>query len=173
MRGERREIDNTRPVDLVMPEWNITILGTTLGEGVEIWSNLNIYGAEVGRRTRLASFVELQQGVRVGDNSKILPLVMIPTGVELGNCVFVGPQVVFTNDLSPSACGEDGVREDDFDLVETVVRDHASIGGGSVILAGVTIGRHAVVGAGSVVVDSVGDHEVWYGDKARRRRRPS
>jgi acetyltransferase-like isoleucine patch superfamily enzyme len=148
VRGERREIDNTRPVDLVMPEWNITILGTTLGEGVEIWSNLNIYGT-------------------------ILPLVMIPTGVELGNCVFVGPQVVFTNDLSPSACGEDGVREDDFDLVETVVRDHASIGGGSVILAGVTIGRHAVVGAGSVVVDSVGDHEVWYGDKARRRRRPS
>jgi hypothetical protein len=31
VRGEKRELDNTRPVDLVIPEWNVTILDTTLG----------------------------------------------------------------------------------------------------------------------------------------------
>ena len=169
IRGERRELNNTRAVDLVLPEWNITILDTKLGEGVVIWSNLNVYGAEIGRRTKLASFVEIQRGVRIGKNSKISSFIMIPTGVEIGKCVFVGPQAVFTNDVHPAACGEDGMREDDFELTKTVIRDYASIGAGVVILAGITIGRHALVGAGSTVADNVGECEVWYGGKARMR----
>lgn len=171
IRGERRELDNTRPGDLVIPEWNITILDTKLGQGVVVWSNLNVYGADIGRGTKLASFVEIQRGVRVGENSKISSFVMIPTGVEIGKCVFVGPQAVFTNDVHPAACGEDGMREDDFELTRTVIRDYASIGAGVVIVAGITVGRHALVGAGSTVADDVGESELWYGGKARIRGR--
>ncbi len=170
VRGEKRELDNTRPVDLVIPEWNVTILDTTLGEGVVIWSNLNVYGADIGDNVKLASFVEVQRGVRIGENSKLESFVYVPEGVRMGKGVFVGPHAVFTNDIYPKACAEDGLRKDEFELTETVVEDYASIGAAAVILAGVRIRRHALIGAGSIVMDDVGEHEIWYGGKARKRR---
>ena len=44
---------------------------------------------------------------------------------------------------------------------------HCFIGGGSVILPGVTIGDHVIVGAGSVVTDSVPPHSIVVGNPAR------
>jgi acetyltransferase-like isoleucine patch superfamily enzyme len=57
--------------------------------------------------------------------------------------------------------------EDDSWLVPTTVQRGASIGGGAVILAGVTIGSFAMVGAGSVVTHDVPTHAVVLGNPAR------
>jgi len=170
VRGEKRELDNTRPIDLVIPEWNIIILDTKLGEGVVIWSSLNVYGAEIGENVKLASFVEIQDGVHIGENSKIQTFVFVGRGVTMGRGVFVGPHAVFTNDVYPRATTPDGRRSDEFELAETVVGDYASIGAAAVILAGVRIGGRALIGAGSLVADDVGDREIWYGGKARKQR---
>lgn len=47
------------------------------------------------------------------------------------------------------------------------IKKYVFIGGGSIILKGVTIGEYSVIGAGSVVVKSVPDREIWGGNPAR------
>jgi len=170
LRGKPVEIEAGRPVDLVVPEWNVFVTETTLGEGVVLWSNVNVFGAEIGADTRLAAFVEIQRGVRIGARSKIEPFVVLPSGVTLGDGVFVGPHVSFTNDLHPEACGPDGRPKEAFDLRETGVGDGASLGAGTIVLPGIRIGEGARIGAGSVVAEDVPAGELWFGAKARPRR---
>lgn len=50
---------------------------------------------------------------------------------------------------------------------KVVVEHDAIIGGGCIILNGVTIGAEAVVGAGSVVTKSIPPKEIWAGNPAR------
>lgn len=169
LRGERLPVKADEPVDLLVPEWNVFVTDTVLGEGVVIWANVNVYGATIGPEVRLASFVEVHRGVRIGARSKVEPFVVVPTGVTLGERVFVGPHVSFTNDLYPEACGPDGRPKDEFDVRETRVGDGASLGAGSVVIPGIRIGKEARIGAGSVVAEDVPDGELWFGDKARRR----
>ena len=75
--------------------------------------------------------------------------------------VFIGPNVTFCNVLRPNA-DKVGAR------ISTIVKNRASIGAGSVILPGVTVGIGAVVGAGSVVTKDVPDYAVVYGNPARQ-----
>ena len=100
----------------------------------------------------------------MGDGSRIHSRCFLEQ-VTLGQGVFVGPGVVFTDDPHP-ACPRylDCVRG-------AVVEDLVSIGGGSTILPGVRIGTRALVGAGSVVTRDVEAGMVVAGNPARPRRR--
>ena len=55
-------------------------------------------------------------------------------------------------------------------FLRTVVREGASIGGGAVLLPGLTIGKRAMIGAGAVVTRDVPDDGVVHGDPARLQR---
>jgi len=57
--------------------------------------------------------------------------------------------------------------EADWKVVPTLVKQGASIGTGSTILCGVTIGENAIVGAGSVVTRDVPDNSIVAGVPAR------
>jgi len=171
VRGEEYIIEsNNEPISLHIPEYNILIVNTILGRGVCLWSNVNIYGAFVGNNVKIGSFVEIRSGVKIGENTKIEPFVFIPEGVIIEDCVFIGPNVTFTNDLYPRACDEKGEQIKEYEIVKTVVKRRASIGAGSIIRCGVTIGVNAIVGAGSVVVENVPPEVVVYGPKAKVRR---
>lgn len=170
LRGKRFEVDNENPINLHIPEWNLLISDSVIGEGVALWANVNLYGCKIGAHVKIGSFVEIRTGVSVGRKSKIEPFVFIPEGVEIGEGVFLGPNVVFTNDLYPRACAEDGSLVTDYEVISTKVGSFASIGASSVIRCGVTIGRGAMIGLGSVVTSDVGAQEVWYGEAARMRR---
>lgn len=50
------------------------------------------------------------------------------------------------------------------------IEDGAFIGGNSIILKGVKIGKNSVVGAGSVVTRDIPDGEIWAGNPARKIR---
>ncbi|QNJ24560.1 lipopolysaccharides biosynthesis acetyltransferase [Synechococcus sp. SYN20] len=75
--------------------------------------------------------------------------------------VFIGPNVTFTNDLFPRS------QHYPRAFLQTHVKAGASIGGGAVILPGLTIGENAMVGAGSVVTKSVPVGAVVVGNPAR------
>ncbi len=52
-----------------------------------------------------------------------------------------------------------------------MIKDNAFIGGGCIILPGVTIGKGTVVGAGSVVTKSLRDHYLCYENPCREIRK--
>lgn len=116
-------------------------------------------GVSIGKRCTIHSHVWIGRDVKIGKDCKIQAFAYIPMGVTIGNRVFIGPRVCFTNDKHPPSFGKC--------WEETIVKDGAVIGAGAVILPGVTIGENAVVGAGAVVTKDVPDNITVVGNPAR------
>jgi acetyltransferase-like isoleucine patch superfamily enzyme len=71
--------------------------------------------------------------------------------------------------MNPRATKSDGTvqTEDDWEMVETLVKKGASIGTSATILGGITIGENSLVGAGSVVTKDVPSNVVVIGNPAK------
>jgi acetyltransferase-like isoleucine patch superfamily enzyme len=145
-----------------------------LGKRVLIHDFTNLYGCQIGDDVKVGTFVEIQKGVKVGNRCKISSHTFICEGVTIEDEVFVGHNVTFINDRRPRAVNAEGrlQTEADWGCVPTLVRKGASIGSGSVLLCGVTIGENALVGAGSVVTRDVAAGAVVAGNPARPIRAP-
>lgn len=131
---------------------------------------VNLYGCEIGDDTKVGAFVEIQKGVKVGRFCKISSHSFLCEGVTVEDEVFVGHGVMFINDRYPRAASGGKLQtEKDWKVVPTLVKEGASLGSGSVILCGVTIGKNALVGAGAVVTRDVPDYAVVTGVPGRRR----
>lgn len=121
-----------------------------LAAGTKVWNWSKIReNTSIGEGSQLGQACFVDIGVRIGAACKIQNGVSIYRGVTLGDRVFVGPNVTFTNDLTPRA---DSV---DWEIVATNVEEGASIGANATIVCGVTIGRRALVAAGAVVTRDV------------------
>lgn len=143
-----------------------------LGEGCRVWRLVHIREqAVVGAGSIVGAGVYVGAGVRLGRNCKIQNNALLYEGLRLEDGVFVGPQVCFTNDFLPRAVNPDLSlkRAEDWAVAQTLVKEGASVGARSVVIAGVTIGKWALVGAGSVVTNAVDDHALVYGQPARVR----
>src|SRR5690348_9219446 len=79
-----------------------------IGEGVKIFSFVNLYGCEIGDGSKIGTFVEIQRGAKIGRRCKISSHTFICEGVVIEDEVFVGHGVMFTNDLLPRATNADG-----------------------------------------------------------------
>jgi UDP-2-acetamido-3-amino-2,3-dideoxy-glucuronate N-acetyltransferase len=139
------------------------------GENVVVYSFANLYGCSIGDDTRIGTFVEIQRGARIGAACKIQSHTFICDGITIGDGVFVGHGVMFINDKRPRATADGGAlqTEDDWELLETRIEDGASLGSGSVILGGVTVGAGAIVGAGAVVTRDVPANAIVAGVPAK------
>lgn len=128
-----------------------------LGRDVQFFGFVNLYGCEVGDESKIGCFVEIQRGAKIGARCKISSHSFICGGVTIEDEVFIGHGVMFANDRWPRAASADGVvlGDGDWECQPTLVKKGASIGSGSTILGGITIGEHAMVGAGSVVTIDV------------------
>lgn len=115
--------------------------GATIGADVTIGSHCNICNCLIGDRVSIQTGCHITRGVTVEDD------------------VFIGPGVVTLNDK---------LRGGGANSFPTICSG-AKIGGGTVILPGVTIGRNALIGAGSVVTDDIPDGAVVIGNPARRQ----
>ncbi len=117
-----------------------------LGRNVQIFGFVNLYGCEIGDETRIGSFVEIQKGARIGARCKISSHTFVCEGVTIEAEVFVGHGVTFINDRRPRATNAAGELQGaaDWSCQETVVRRGASIGSGSTLLGGITIGEGAL-----------------------------
>jgi acetyltransferase-like isoleucine patch superfamily enzyme len=142
-----------------------------LGAGVIIYHPelVNIYGCSIGSNSTVAPFVEIGRGVSIGAECKIASHSYICTGVTIEDEVFIGHGVMFINDIEPRAA-KDGRRTTgptDSERLPVLVKRGASIGTGSIIMGGVTIGVGALVGAGAIVTTDIPDETVFAGVPAR------
>jgi acetyltransferase-like isoleucine patch superfamily enzyme len=130
---------------------------------------VNLYGCEIGDDTKIGAFVEIQKGVKIGRFCKVSSHSFLCEGIHLEERVFVGHGVMFINDRYPrSAAGGKLQTEADWTVVPTLVKEGASLGSGSVIMCGITIGKEAMIGAGAVVTKDVPDYAVVMGVPGRR-----
>ena len=145
----------------------------TLGEGTSVWHLAQVReGAVLGKGCIVGRGAYVGTGVRMGDNCKLQNYALVYEPAVLGDGVFVGPAVVFTNDHYPRSVAPDMSlkRGDDWEAVGVTVGDGASIGARAVCVAPVTIGAWAMVAAGSVVVKDVTPFALVAGVPARRIR---
>lgn len=154
-------------------------VATWIGAGSIIRAFTVVYaGAKLGERVQTGHGALIREGNIVGDDSSIGSYAVLEgrctigarvrihsrcflSSVTVGDDVFVGPGVVFTDDPHPPCpkyveCGQ-GV----------VVEAGAKIGGGAIILPGVVVGRRALIGAGSVVTEDIPAEAVAVGNPAR------
>lgn len=140
-----------------------------LGPGVRLSKFINLYGCAIGENTKIGAFVEVQKNATIGKNCKISSHTFLCEGVTIEDNVFIGHSVTFINDSFPRATGPDGhlQTEKDWKVERTLVKNGASIGSGSTILANVVIGENAIVGAGSVVTKDVPANAIVAGNPAK------
>lgn len=138
-----------------------------LSARVTVWHYARILaGAVLAEDTSIGSGAEVGRDSVIGARTRISAGVFLPTGSVIGNDVFIGPNVTFTDDKYPKA------NNPKYKAEPPLVEDGASIGAGATILPGVIVGRHATVGAGSVVTHHVPPFSTFYGPAATERATP-
>ena len=77
------------------------------GKGVRVWRPelSNLGEAVCGDNCTIHSHVWIGDRVSIGNRVKIQAFSFIQTGVRIGNDVFIGPRVTFTNDKHPPSPG--------------------------------------------------------------------
>lgn len=136
--------------------------GAKVGPDTKIWHLAHIRSsATVGAGCVIGRNVYIDANVVVGDLVKIQNNVSVYQGVTVEDEVFVGPCVVFTNDLRPRA------QNPHWEITPTLIRRGASIGANATIVCGVVIGEHAMIAAGSVVTKDVQPNQLVAGNPAR------
>ncbi|MBG7610059.1 MAG: N-acetyltransferase [Anaerolineae bacterium] len=142
-----------------------------IGSKTQIWNQCQVReDVRIGQNCILGKDVYVDFGVQIGDDVKIQNGSYIYHGTTIEGGVFIGPGVIFTNDKLPRAINPDGSSKenDDWEVGETYVMYGASIGAGSVILPGLTIGRFALIGAGAMVTRDIPDYALAIGSPARQ-----
>jgi acetyltransferase-like isoleucine patch superfamily enzyme len=126
--------------------------------------------ASVGENCIIGRGAYIGNGVVVGKNCKIQNDAMIYEPAVLEDGVFIGPNVVLTNDHFPRAINPDGTLKSagDWAPVGVTIKYGASVGAHSVCIAPVVIGEWALVGSGSVVTKDVPSHAIVVGNPARQ-----
>ncbi|QNN52184.1 acyltransferase [Nocardioides mesophilus] len=139
---------------------------TEVGARTRVWAFAHVMeGAVVGEDCNVCDHAFIESGARVGDRVTVKNGVLVWDGVRVEDDVFLGPAVVFTNDLRPRA----HLKRSGDALTPTLVRRGATLGANVTVVCGVTIGRHAFVAAGSVVTRDVPDFAFVAGNPARQR----
>jgi len=138
------------------------VQSATIANGTRVWQFVVILaGAKIGQDCNICSHCLIEGDVIVGDRVTVKSGVQLWDGLRVGNDVFIGPNVTFTNDKYPKS------RNANFTRLLTWVEDGACIGGGATILPGVRIGAGAMVGAGAVVTTDVPAGATVVGNPAR------
>lgn len=133
-----------------------------IGAGTVVWQFAVILPqARIGTNCNVNCHTFIENDVVIGDNCTIKSGVYLWDGLRIGNQVFIGPNVSFTNDKYPRS------KQYPDAFQQTVIEDSVSIGAGSVILGGISIGKGALIGAGSLVTKSIPAGELWMGTPAR------
>jgi acetyltransferase-like isoleucine patch superfamily enzyme len=117
----------------------------------------------IGEHCTIGSYVDIEGDVTIGDHVSLQSSGYFTRGVIIEDEVFCGPRVTTMNDKAMSYRRQNLV----FSRSAPRILRAARVGGGSVLLPGVTVGQNALVGAGSVVTRDVPDRVIVMGNPAR------
>ncbi|MDD2889110.1 MAG: DapH/DapD/GlmU-related protein [bacterium] len=174
-----------------------SVIGDFVILGIKGRNSIDSYKLDIGENATIRAFTVIYTGNKIGndfqtgqgasirENNIIKDNVSIGTNAVLeyenfidsgsrihSNCflemttigknVFVGPGVVFLDDPHPMKCPKykeckGGAKVEDF----------AKIGGRSVLLPGVIVGKHSLIGAGSCVTRNIPENRVAVGYPAQ------
>ena len=142
-----------------------------IGEGSSIWHLAQVREhAVLGSQCVVGRGAYIGEGVVMGQRCKVQNYALVYEPARLGDGVFIGPAVVFTNDHFPRAVNPDGSLKSasDWEPVGVAIEEGASVGARAVCVAPVRIGAWATVAAGAVVTKDVPAHALVAGVPARR-----
>lgn len=135
--------------------------GAKIGSGTKIWQCSHIMKtAVIGKNCVIGQNCFVAGKVKNG--CKLQNNVNVYDGVELGDWVFCGPSMTFTNDINPRAKYPKNGQ-----YLSTLVGNGVTLGANCTILCGVTIGSWAFIGAGSVVTKNIPAYALVYGNPAK------
>lgn len=144
-----------------------------IGSGTAIWALTHVMkNVSIGENCNVGGHCFVESGAVIGNNVTIKNGNMLWEGVTVEDGVFVGPSVIFTNDLHPRSPRLPQAQERYLTkawLLPTSVKQGATLGAGAIILPGITIGEFAMIGAGAVVTKDVPPHALMLGNPAQRR----
>jgi UDP-2-acetamido-3-amino-2,3-dideoxy-glucuronate N-acetyltransferase len=136
-----------------------------IGARTRVWAFAHVMkGAVIGTDCNVGDHAFVESGARLGNHVTVKNCVLVWDKVTVEDEVFLGPNMVFTNDMNPRVAFKKSADS----FLPTLVRRGASIGANATIVCGVTIGTNAFVGAGSVVIRDVPAHAMVVGNPARR-----
>jgi UDP-2-acetamido-3-amino-2,3-dideoxy-glucuronate N-acetyltransferase len=138
-----------------------------IGVNTKIWAFSHVCkNSKIGDNCIIGEGVYIGPNVTIGNNCKIQNHSLIYEGVEIEDEVFIGPNVITTNDMFPRAVGDWTDR-----FRKTLIKKGASICANSTIICGVVIGENSMIGAGSLVSKNIKDNFLAYGNPARHIRK--
>lgn len=130
-------------------------------ESTNIWQfTVILPNAKIGENCNICSHCFIENKVVVGNSVTVKCGVQLWDGITVEDNVFIGANVTFVNDKYPRS-------KHKFEILPVKIEKGASIGAGSVIIGGVTIGENSMIGIGSVVTHDIPKGELWYGNPAR------
>ena len=138
---------------------------TDIGAGTRVWAFAHVMkGAKIGEDCNVADHAFIESGAVLGNRVTVKNAVLVWDKVTIEDEVFLGPNMVFTNDLNPRVAFKKAPSA----FLPTRVKRGSSIGANATIVCGVTLGEHCFVGAGSVIIRDVPAHAMVVGNPARR-----
>lgn len=139
-----------------------------IGDRAELRSgkSYNIIGGDTRLILRTIGDGKITIGDHVGISNSAL---VSAASIKIEDDVMIGGSCKIWDTDFHSICFEDRNRTKDHDYQSKsiCIKRGAFIGGGCIILKGVTIGEKSIVGAGSVVTKSIPSGEIWAGNPAR------
>ncbi len=129
----------------------------TIGAGTRVGTFTLIHqGARIGRDCTIGSHCNICD-CRIGNSVSIQTACHVTRGTVIEDNVFLGPGVITLNDRLVAG----------HTLKAPTIKSGAKIGGGTVLLPGVTVGHNATVGSGAIVTKDVPDGATVVGNPAR------
>ena len=137
----------------------------TIGPRTRVWAFAHVMaGAKIGADCNIGDHAFIESGAILGDRVTVKNCVLVWDKVIIADEVFLGPNMVFTNDMRPRVA----FKKPPESFLPTNVGRGASIGANATVVCGTNIGEQAFVGAGTVVIRDVPAHAMVVGNPAKQ-----
>jgi len=153
----------------------------------------------IGKNSIIRSFVNISEGVEIGDNCHVGDRVLIRPNTKIGNNVSIGNLCDLQGDISigdytrlhsnvflaefttlgkfvwifPHVVFTNDPYPPHGESIGSTVKDYSLVAVHATVMPGVTIGENSLVGAHSLVLKDIGEDELWCGVPAKLKRKLS